>query len=64
MFWLRLARILRSLARTTVAATVLLAAGCASVPFDHPKTESVAVAPSDATRLGRSGADWLEAHPG
>jgi len=42
----------------------LVAAGCASVPFDHPKSESHAVAPSDSTRLGRSVAEWNVSHPG
>ncbi len=42
---------------------MLLSAGCASVPFDHPKFESHAVAPSDTSRLGRWVAEWSESHP-
>ena len=54
----------RSAGLFLVTLLVLLAAGCASVPFDHPKFESHAVAPSDSTRLGRSVAEWSESHPG
>ena len=35
-----------------IVLVTLVAAGCASVPFDHPKSESHAVEPSDSTRLG------------
>ena len=38
----------------------LLLAGCTSVPFDHPKTESHAIPTSAETRLGGRLADWQE----
>ncbi len=41
-----------------------VAAGCTSVPFHHPKSESYAVEPSDSTRLGKAVAEWKAAHPG
>ncbi len=47
-----------------VVLLALLAVGCASVPFDHPKSESRAIASGDTTRLGRSIAEWVERHPG
>jgi len=47
-------RILPALA----AVPMLLVAACTSVPFDYPKSESLAVAPSDETRLGQQAAAW------
>ncbi len=54
----------RSPALLAVFLVALVAAGCTVVPFDHPKTESYAVEPSDSTRLGRSIAEWQQSHPG
>jgi len=42
----------------------LTAAGCTSVPFDYPRSESSAVEPSDSTRLGKGLAKWRASHPG
>ncbi|MEE8287765.1 MAG: phospholipase D family protein, partial [Gammaproteobacteria bacterium] len=42
---------------------VLLATGCASVPFDYPRTDSTAMPPTDTTRLGAAVATWSAAHP-
>ncbi len=47
-----------------IVLVTLVAAGCTSVPFDRPKSESYAVAPSDSTRLGKGVAEWQAAHPG
>jgi putative cardiolipin synthase len=52
---------------TALFATVLVtlvAAGCTSVPFDHPRSDSYAVESSDSTRLGKGLAEWKASHPG
>ena len=52
-------------ARTALALLALLAAGCSTaVPFDYPKTESVAIPPSDTTRLGSWVAEWSAENEG
>ncbi len=38
-------------------------AGCASIDFDYPKTESHAFADTGDTQLGRDIADPMSAHP-
>jgi putative cardiolipin synthase len=43
-------------------ACVALLSGCASVPFDYPRTASQAVAPSTETRLGEATLAWREEH--
>ncbi len=55
----------QSLSRLTVlACLVLVASGCAGVPFDHPKTESSYIANTTDTALGREVAEWSAEHPG
>lgn len=41
---------------------VALLAGCATVPFDFPKTESRAIPPSETTRLGKAVAERSRNH--
>ena len=33
-------------------------------PFEYPKSESYAIAPSETTRLGQAISEWREGHPG
>ena len=47
-----------------LACLVLVASGCASVPFDYPKTESSYIANTADTALGREVAEWSAEHPG
>ncbi len=47
-----------------LACLALLASGCAGVPFDHPKTESLYIADTAGTALGREVAEWSAEHPG
>jgi putative cardiolipin synthase len=42
---------------------VIAAAGCASVPLDHPKTDSFAMTDTDVTSLGRASNDWRSNNP-
>lgn len=57
-----LALSLRSTA-ALVALLAVLATGCASVPFDYPKSESYAIAPSPSSSLAKSTAQTLQASP-
>jgi putative cardiolipin synthase len=51
------------LAATLTASMLLLAGGCASVDFDHPKPQSVAFQDTGGTYLGRQLAGVVAAHP-
>jgi putative cardiolipin synthase len=54
----------RALGRLASLACATLLTACSAVPFDHPKSESYALEPSESTRLGRSVAEWNQAYPG
>jgi len=41
---------------------VMLVVGCASVPFNYPKTPGTIVRISDQTTLGKEGLEWMEEH--
>lgn len=49
---------------TAVLLAMLLAAGCAGVPFDYPKVSSEAITPSPDSTLAREAAEWSVAHDG
>lgn len=53
---------MRSASRLACALLASVLVGCASVPFDYPKDESLAVEPSPATNFGREAAEWSAAH--
>ncbi|MCP4289408.1 MAG: phospholipase D family protein [Gammaproteobacteria bacterium] len=53
----------RHLKRCAVAVLLALIAGCASVPLDYPKEESVAIADTSNTRQAKEVAEWLDNRP-
>jgi putative cardiolipin synthase len=53
-----------SVTQFVLVAIVASVAGCASVDFDYPKTESSALQGTEDTYLGRKVADDVAAHPG
>ena len=50
-------------AHISLILVVTLAAGCATIDFDYPKTESFAVTGTSDTELGRQVAEYVAAHP-
>ena len=50
--------------RRLLPIAVLLAAGCAGVPFDYPKIPTEAIPASPSTTLGAEAAKWSAAHGG
>ncbi len=48
--------------RAAFVVLVILLAGCGTVPFDFPRDDSYAIAPSDATRLSQTVAMLSEGH--
>jgi putative cardiolipin synthase len=52
-------RIVLSLLLTTV-----LLAGCATAPFDYPRSPSEAITDTYDTRLGQAATEWQKVHPG
>jgi len=56
---------MRRILQRLIASWALLAlAGCASVDWDYPKSESRAIQGSEDSYLGRQVADYVAAHPG
>ena len=43
---------------------IALLSACASVPFDYPREETVAVTDTGETQLGREAAEWVNANDG
>ena len=53
-----------SLRKLVVISSAVWVAGCATVDFDYPKSESFALADTGDTYLGRNLADFVATHPG
>ena len=51
------------LARLSLLLAISLTAGCASIDFDYPKSESFVLADTGNTYLGRGVSDFVAAHP-
>lgn len=48
--------------QTVLAALLIFLTGCASVPFDYPKTASLALPPDPNSPIGHSSLEWHQEH--